>query len=288
MTLKMNPVGTTRSLSPQSGRQNLAQGGASEASETLGNTPNNNRARFGGRENLSPAKAGSKDQGGSLPRAALRCTSFRFACPGLNSAVRSADSLDSFAPKSLWLTAVMILFVLFNGCTHRGGGISSGAGGWPPSSDSPAEISSSAQVVKVTTLTVQIAPGGSADAIVRLSIMPGYHINANPATFSYLIATEVKMVPEPDGFCANTGNPIYPPAVTRTFPFAESPLAVYEGEVEIKLPLQIPTPKERGCYGYPLSGAKGSLPITVRVQACDNEKCFPPATLNATVPVEVK
>src|SRR5947209_5777238 len=86
---------------------------------------------------------------------------------------------------------VMIGAMLFAACNRsNGGGISSGTGGWPPSS-SPSEVSSSAQVVKVKTLPVRIAPDGSADAILKLSIMPGYHINANPATFPYLIATEV-------------------------------------------------------------------------------------------------
>src|SRR5439155_2901826 len=68
------------------------------------------------------------------------------------SAVRSADSLNRFGPRSLWLTPILIISCLFAGCGHRdkGGGINSGAGGWPSSSSStPAEVSSSDQVVKV-------------------------------------------------------------------------------------------------------------------------------------------
>lgn len=45
------------SLSQQSWRQNLAQGGASVASGTLGHSPVYTLARFSGRKNLSPAKA---------------------------------------------------------------------------------------------------------------------------------------------------------------------------------------------------------------------------------------
>ncbi len=161
---------------------------------------------------------------------------------------------------------------LFAAC-NRGGGISSGTGGWPPSS-SPNEVSSSAQVVKVTASPVQIGAGGSADAIVRLSIMPGYHINANPATFSYLIATEVTPG-KLEGIASS--KPIYPAATEQKFQFAEKPLAVYEGEADVKIPLKAKA-----------KVAASALPITVRVQACDNEKCFPPATLNATVQLEVK
>src|SRR5256885_14591491 len=43
---------------------------------------------------LSPAKAGSQSFIACLPRAALRFTSFRFACPGLNSAASFAGSLS--------------------------------------------------------------------------------------------------------------------------------------------------------------------------------------------------
>ena len=65
------------STSQRSWRQNLAQGGASAASGTLGRVPINSLARSG-----------------EIPRAALRFTSFRFACPGLNCAAGYAGSLS--------------------------------------------------------------------------------------------------------------------------------------------------------------------------------------------------
>ena len=82
------------STSQRSWRQNLAQGGASAASGTLGHVPINSSARFSGRKRLSPAKAGSRVQSSQVPRAALRFTSFRSACPGLNSAAVYAGSLS--------------------------------------------------------------------------------------------------------------------------------------------------------------------------------------------------
>ena len=82
------------STSQRSWRQSLAQGGASEASGTLGNDHIFHPARFSGRHILSPAKAGSDFLFGQVPRAALRFTSFRYACPGLNSAAGYAGSLS--------------------------------------------------------------------------------------------------------------------------------------------------------------------------------------------------
>jgi Disulphide bond corrector protein DsbC len=164
----------------------------------------------------------------------------------------------------------------------------SGTGGSPSSPASPAEVSSSAEVVKVEAVPVQINEGGSADATVKLNISAGYHVNANPATFPYLISTEVAPAPDPDGFCATPGKPIYPAAAKAKFDFAEEPLAVYEGTIEVKLPLRLPKSAEKGCYVYPAKGTRNSLPIKVTIQACDHEKCFPPATVDAAIPVEVK
>ncbi|HVS82915.1 MAG TPA: protein-disulfide reductase DsbD domain-containing protein [Pyrinomonadaceae bacterium] len=188
--------------------------------------------------------------------------------------------------RSFLVALCLALAFVLEGCTH---GIHSGTGGWPPASaSSPVSISSSADVVKVRAADVSIPAGGNADATVTLSISPGYHINANPATFSYLIATEVRQVPAPDGICVVTGKIVYPAGINKKFAFAEKPLAVYEGEVVIKLPLHVPRPGEGGCYGYLTKGAHDSLPINVKVQACDNEKCYSPATLDATITVNVK
>ncbi len=268
----MNQRWRRDSTSPQSGRQNLAQGEASAASETLGSRFLKNLARFSGRKTfLSPAKAGCKNAYNANPR-------LRFACPGLNSVAGYAGSLSASVHRHFYLTVTIVLIVGFCFGCNRGnsGGINSGTGGFPPSSATPAQVSSSAEVVKITTDPLLTSRGTSADAIVRLAITSGYHVNANPATYSYLIATEVK-AGNTEGISA--GTPIYPLATKQKFEFAEEPLAVYEGNIEVKLPLKIDSPATAG---------NRSLPITVRVQACDTEKCFPPATLNATIPVEVK
>jgi hypothetical protein len=180
----------------------------------------------------------------------------------------------------------LIFLIGLAACGNRnGGGIRSGTGGIPGPGSSPAEVSSSSEVVTVEPAPLQIAEGGSADAIVKLAIRSGYHINANPATYPYLIATEVQPDLDPNGFCATPGKPIYPPAVKSKFEFAEDPLAVYEGSVQIKLPIKLPR-TEAKCL-FPSRGTRGSIPIKVRVQACDHEKCFPPANINAAIPVEV-
>jgi len=139
---------------------------------------------------------------------------------------------------------------------------------------SPVPVSSSTQVVKLASSPLTITRNGSAEAVVTLTITPGYHINANPASFPYLIATELQPG-KLDGI--TPGKPVYPSPVTRKFEFAEEPLAVYEGEALIKLPLRAASPAQDQFL----------MPIKVRVQACDNEKCFPPAMIESSIPVKL-
>lgn len=138
-------------------------------------------------------------------------------------------------------------------------------------SPTPTETSSTAQVVQVFA---HLVPSSETPGSVELVISPGFHVNANPATFPYLIATEVQPG-QVDG--VTVSNKItYPAGVLKKFQFADEPLSVYEGRVIIPIPFKITKP----------STTPRLLPIKVRVQACDEEKCFPPATLTASLPVD--
>jgi thiol:disulfide interchange protein DsbD len=135
---------------------------------------------------------------------------------------------------------------------------------------------SSTDVVKASVAPLEISAGGAADVSIKVSIKEGYHINANPPTFPYLKATEVS-VEAGEGLSA--GKPSYPASVTRTFSFAEKPLAVYEGSAEIKLPLKAATTATKGTR---------TLPLKLRVQACDEKACYPPGTLDIPVGLTIK
>jgi Disulphide bond corrector protein DsbC len=131
-------------------------------------------------------------------------------------------------------------------------------------------------VVRAQPANVELKAGGSAEASIKLTIASGYHINANPPSFSYLKATELNV--EPSGG-VTPGKPVYPSSVTRKFAFSKDPLAVYEGETEIKLPLSAATDAQKGAQTL-----KGKL----RIQACDEEACYPPRTVETPIPVMIK
>ena len=134
-----------------------------------------------------------------------------------------------------------------------------------------------ADVVRASAVETAIEAGGATEASVRLNIASGYHINANPPSFAYLKATELQVEAVPG---IVVGKPVYPQAVMKKFTFAQDqPLAVYEGEVEIKLPLRADNKAAKGAL---------NLEATLRIQACDDQACYPPRTVKLTIPVKVQ
>ena len=134
----------------------------------------------------------------------------------------------------------------------------------------------SVDVVKVRALPVELKVNETVDAVVEVSIQNGYHINANPPTLPYLIATELTLPKSPD---ISLGYVVYPDALTKTFSFAEKPLAVYEGTVNIKARVK---PEKSAKPGTQNLSAK------LRVQACDDQVCYAPGTLDVTIPLSIK
>jgi thioredoxin:protein disulfide reductase len=140
----------------------------------------------------------------------------------------------------------------------------------PPSTTSPEKA------VQARADKVDVRAGGSAEATVRLIIADGYHVNANPPTYSYLKATELKVAPA-EGLTA--GSPVYPSPVTKKFSFAEQPLAVYEKEAVISLPINAAATAPSGAH---------TLNAKLQAQACNNDTCFPPRTIEVPIPVTIK
>ena len=155
----------------------------------------------------------------------------------------------------------LTIFLAFSGCKTRS-----------PGAATPSNISSSDQVVKAFG---HFIPSASPPGSVELVISKGFHVNANPATFPYLIATEVQPG-KTDGITV-ADKLTYPSPKMEKFAFADQPLAVYEGTVTIPIPVT------------PAPGASGqrTIPLKIRVQACDSEQCYPPAMLDASLPIDL-
>lgn len=131
-------------------------------------------------------------------------------------------------------------------------------------------------VVTVEAPPVKLNAGASVETNVRLKVDPGYHINANPASFPYLIATELD-VPKAEGISAAKVS--YPQPLNREFSFSEGPLAVYEDAADLKVTLLAEAAAKRG---------QTSIPAKLRIQACDDKVCYPPGTIDVWIPVTVR
>jgi thiol:disulfide interchange protein DsbD len=138
-----------------------------------------------------------------------------------------------------------------------------------PSKDLPADV------VRAEAASVELKSGGSGEATLKLKVLKGYHINGNPAS-KFQIATSLAVEP---GEGLTPGQPVYPPSVTKKFSFSEQPIAVYEDEVMIKVPVNAASAARKG---------EQQLKGKVRFQACDDEVCYPPRNLEATIPVTIK
>ena len=121
-----------------------------------------------------------------------------------------------------------------------------------------------------------IARGSSFQLAVVLKIRPGFHINARKPSAEYLIPTDLR-ANLPTGF-KFAGEISYPNGELRTFAFSKNPLNVYEDKVILRVPLAAQS-------GAPL-GAQ-HIPLKLRYQACNNEVCLPPVTLDVDAQVTI-
>ena len=159
-------------------------------------------------------------------------------------------------------------------CSKTAQNPTSGSQSTPADAATSTKISS-VSVVNVTTQPIQLAANGSVEASVRIAIQSGYHINANPPTYPYLKATELEL-PASEGI--SVGFIKYPKPLTLKFAFAEKPLDVYEGEAELKVLLKADKSLKPG---------DRSVTGKLRIQACDDQVCYPPGSLDVAIPVKI-
>lgn len=126
------------------------------------------------------------------------------------------------------------------------------------------------------SVEVRAGGGGTAEATVRLAITSGYHVNANPATERFLIPTSLEVKPEAG---ITVDKIVYPKPLTKKFSFSPTPLAVYEGDARITMTVNVPRDAAPGQH---------ALAARLRVQPCDDEKCYPPTTIETSIPVTIR
>ncbi|MDE3200153.1 MAG: disulfide bond formation protein DsbC [Acidobacteriota bacterium] len=114
-------------------------------------------------------------------------------------------------------------------------------------------------------------PAGKASAVsLHFKVAPNFHINSHTPHDQFLIPTELK-IPASSGVRLEKAS--YPPGHAFSLPVdPTTKLSVYSGEFSIETHLVA----ERGNH---------LIQATLRYQACDNNACMPPKTIN--VPIDV-
>ncbi len=119
-----------------------------------------------------------------------------------------------------------------------------------------------------------VVQGSTLRAAVEVRVGRGFHVNANPASEDFLIATAVSV----DAPGVELVQVFYPEPLEKTFGFWPEELKVWEGNVVVGVLLRITDAAALG---------DTDLSFIVDYQACTDEACFAPTQVTARVPVIV-
>jgi hypothetical protein len=135
----------------------------------------------------------------------------------------------------------------------------------------------SKSVVSVSTTgpTEPVAAGYSFQVAVVLQVKSGFHINAQKPSEDYLIGTKLSLTPPPGMKVSKVS---YPRAKMATFEFSETPLAVYDGTVEVMATIK--TEKSLDAGTREITGK-------ITFQACNDQSCLAPSTVDVTASVNI-
>ena len=135
----------------------------------------------------------------------------------------------------------------------------------------------SGKVVKIRAAepVYKLKSGSAVEAAVIIDIDQGYHINSNRPAESFLIPTALKLQPLSGLTLARV---VYPKAKLQKFSFSKKPMSVFEGKAVLRFNARALSSLAAGNHTL-----KGKL----TVQACNDQQCLRPQTIDVEIPFEV-
>jgi hypothetical protein len=130
----------------------------------------------------------------------------------------------------------------------------------------------------LTVGTPQKVVGKRGDPVqvkIPVTVLPGYHVNSNTPSDEYLIP--LKLTWKSQG-ALEGGRISYPKPSMEKYEFSEKPLSVFTGSFDLTASFKI--------AGNAAAGP-GATVGQLRYQACNNRACFPPKTVEVTVPYQI-
>jgi len=119
--------------------------------------------------------------------------------------------------------------------------------------------------------------GASAEAKIAVSVQPGFHVNSNTPSDPYLIP--LKLTWAPGGALEAAGPPVFPKPQMEKYEFSDKPLSVFTGDFDLIAKLKAPAGASQG---------PGIMLGKLRYQACNNNSCFPPKTVEVRISYQIQ
>ncbi len=116
---------------------------------------------------------------------------------------------------------------------------------------------------------------GVAEAKLAVRVQNGYHVNSDTPAEDYLIPLRLKWEPGPLAADAI----MFPKAEMQKYEFSEKPLSVFTGDFHIAAKFKVDPKAAPG---------PGVLVGKLRYQACSNNTCYRPATIEIRLPYEIQ
>ena len=119
-----------------------------------------------------------------------------------------------------------------------------------------------------------VKKGAEAEIKVVVNVKPGYHVNSNKPADEYLIPLRLSF----DATPLEAVSVHFPQPKMEKYTFSEKPLSVYSGSFEI-----VAKVKARADARAGMNFATAKL----RYQACNDNSCLPPKTIDVRIPFDL-
>ena len=116
--------------------------------------------------------------------------------------------------------------------------------------------------------------GASVSVKTKVILTPGYHCNSNTPSEKYLIPLRLTWEPG----VLETVEIVFPKPHMEKYEFSPQPLSVFTGDFELVTKFKVAANARTG---------PGMALGKLRYQACNNDSCLPPKTVEIKLPVVV-
>jgi thiol:disulfide interchange protein DsbD len=129
--------------------------------------------------------------------------------------------------------------------------------------------------VEIKFSSDKVRVGSTTQVAIQLNINESWHVNSHHPTFDYLIGTAFDLQAR-EGIILSDVQ--YPKGKLVSLSFADQPIDVYQGTTTIFASIK---------FSDKLAAGRDTLNASIRVQACNNQLCLAPSTIEVNIPVQI-